>query len=422
LTIADKHAGKMVRCPSCNRAFAVPKPQAALTAPAAESDMDLEALAQIESSSGVLSKKELSRIKAAAALEEQARESDETLRTCPACQTQVRAEDAYADVLCSNCWQPIPAKVKGGRSAVILQTRRRKAAPEGPAAFYADLIFCLLYPLSAIGSMVTAAIVAVIAALIPAAVITGGLKLMQQQAVGTAEEYAKADLSGVTVLLLAVFGAEVFVFLAIALHLFLDVIRTTFTKNDRPPNLAWSPAQWGRSFVTCLLLAIYYALMTYLVAAITISGDLPRMLLDGRIREALSMGGTNLAIGVVLISLVVPMSLVGTALTSVSKGMNPVNVIHSIVRTHAHYVFLVLLLSVYGILFAAAFIAILFEWFLPSFDKMVKGSAEGDLAQVALSLVVWGVVMGFFYYGTYVLARLHGLFARAFQKQLMFAA
>jgi len=411
----------MVRCPSCNRAFAVPKPQAALNGPAADSDVDLETLAQIESSSDVLSKRDLSKITAAVSKKE--KEDHGKVRTCPACQKQVHVEDDYAEVLCSHCWQPIPAKVKGGRATVVLQTRKRRTAPmEGPGAFYSALIFCLLYPLSALGSMATAAVVAVVAALIPAAVITGGIRLMHQHTVGTAEEYAKQDLSGVTRLLLAVFAVEIFLFVAIALHLFLDVIRTTFTNNDRPPNLAWSPSQWGKSFLACLLLAAYYGVMTYLVATITVSGDVPKMLLSGQVRDLLSAGGTNLVIGLVLVSLVVPMSLVGIALTSVSRGMNPVNVIHSIIRTHAHYAFLVLLLSVYGILFATAFVGILLEWFLPQFEKMVKSSAEGDLAQVALSLVAWGVVMGFFFYGTYVLARLHGVFARAFQKQLKFTA
>lgn len=421
LTIADIHAGKVVRCPSCNRAFTVPKLQAALSS-ASDSDIDVESLAQIESSSGLLSKKELAKISAASAAREKAGKR-EHLRTCPNCQKQIHVDDPCAEVLCSQCWQPIPANVKGGRAFVVRASKKAgTGSGEGPAAFYGELISCLVYPLPAAGSITTAAAVAVVAALVPVAVITGATKLMHQYAVGTAEEFAKTDLSAVTVLLLAIFGLEVLLFAAIALHLFLDVIRTTFTRNDLPPNLAWAPSQWSRSFLASLLLAVYYALATYLAATITVGGNVLDMLLNGHVRDIPAAGGTNLAIGLVVISLVVPMCLVGMALTSPLRGMNPVNVIHSIIRTHAHYAFLLLLLSVYGILFASAFVGILFEWFLPRFAMMVRGSAEGDLVQVALALLVWGVVMGFFFYGTYVLARLHGIFARAFQKQLTFMA
>ncbi len=421
LTIADKHAGKVVRCPSCNRAFSVPKPQAAVNS-GAEPGVDLEGLAQLESSSGVLSKKELAKIGAAqAAGTEEVQEG--TLRICPNCQKQTPVDDPYADVLCSQCWQPIPARIKGGRAAITVERRRARArSTEGPAAFYSELTSCLTYPLPAAGSIVAAAVVAIVAALVPAAVITGGTKLMQEYGVGTAEELIRTDLSIVTVLLLSILGVEVLFFLAVALHLFLDVIRTTFTRTDRPPNLAWAPSQWSKSLAACLLLAAYYALMTYLVATITVGSDVLKMVISGHARDILPAGGTNLIIGAVLVTLAVPMSLVGISLTSVLRGMNPVQVIRSIARTHAHYAFLVLLLSVYVILFTMAFIGILFEWLLPLFEKMVKGSAEGDLVQVALALMVWGLVMGFFFYGTYVLARLHGVFARAFQGQLTFMA
>jgi hypothetical protein len=419
VTVADRYAGKAVRCPACNRAFAVPKLQAAIAGPDADSGPDLEDLAKLESSTEVLSQRELNKVRAKQPAKEGS-ESD-SVRVCPNCKKEVLGKDPYAEVLCSNCWQPIPALVKGGRStAAFAVARARRAAVEGPASFYAELVACLAYPLPALGSIITAGVVAVAAGLLPAAVITGAIKLMEQYAVGTVQGVAQGDLSPVTLILTAVFGAEVFFFSAVAIHLFLDVVRTTYIKNDRPPNLSWAPRQWGQSFLAYLLFVAYLVLMIYVLASLTVHGDLLKMLLSGHFKDAIASGGTGLLAGLVVICFAIPMSLIGIALTSALQGINPINVAQSIARTHVHYAFLVLLLSVYGIMFGAAFATILFDWFVPRFDQMVKGSAEGDLAQVALSLLTWGAVMGSFYYGTYVLARLHGLFARAFRESLAF--
>ena len=110
----------------------------------------------------------------------------------------------------------------------------------------------------------------------------------------------------------------------------------------------------------------------------------------------------------------------GISLGNIGQALNPVNVVKSVARTHVHYVFLVLILLVYGGMFSYAFAAILFEWFIPQIDLMVVGSIQGNLMNVAMPMLAWGTVMAFFFYGTYVLAQLHGLFARSFRKDLLF--
>jgi hypothetical protein len=110
----------------------------------------------------------------------------------------------------------------------------------------------------------------------------------------------------------------------------------------------------------------------------------------------------------------------GIGLGSISQGLNPSKVFRSIGLTHAHYVFLVMILCVYGALFGSAFSAVVFDWLRPKVDAMIAGSLEGNITQVALSLLAWGLTMGLFFYGTFVLARLHGLFARSFRKSLLF--
>ena len=63
---------------------------------------------------------------------------------------------------------------------------------------------------------------------------------------------------------------------------------------------------------------------------------------------------------------------------------------------------------------------LVFDWLLPQVTEMIKSAKAGNVGQVALSMLAWGVVMGVFFYGTYVVARLHGLFARTFRKNLFF--
>ncbi len=420
LSVPDKHAGKAVRCPACNCALQVPKLQAAIGGQVQDEDLDLGSFADIESQSAVLSRRELAR---ATAAENKKQQADPTIRVCPNCKKKVPVDDPYADLLCSHCWEPIPAMIKG-KTAPSAEMEQRLAAKrgQGPGGFYPELASCITYPIQAVGSLITAAIVAVAAGLVPVGVMTGATKLMAQSTVGTAGGVHQGDLSGTTLVLLGIFGAEIFIFSAVAMHAFLDVVRSTSIRNDRPPNLSWSPREWGSSFIAYLVLTCYYALMSYLVASIAVDRDIAECLLksSGDFKGLLASGGPGLVAGLVAVSSIIPMSLIGIALGSITQGLNPMNVLKSIGQTHAHYAFLVVLLSVYVVSFGAAFAAILFDWFLPQFDLMVAGSKEGDLVQVGLALLAWGVVMGFFFYGTYVLARLHGLFARAFRKDLQF--
>lgn len=415
LNVSDKLAGKGVRCPACRAAFRLPEAQAAVGGIDVDHDLDLEGLADVESQSSVLSKREIAR-----ALREQTdtKQEDETRRTCPNCQKSIIVQDPYAEVLCSQCWQTIPARIKGRAGEVVAPKSR--VTSKAVAGFYAGLVSCLTYPLPAIGSLLTAALIAFAGGLVPAAVMTGGVKLMEQSNVGTQEGVSGGDLSGVTSLLLAVFSIEMVFFSAVALHAFLDVVRATAIRTDRPPNLSWSPRDWGKSFFAYLAIAAYFAIAAYLVASICADGSVSEYLLRGRFKEMMASGGTGMIVGFVVISAVLPMALIGVSLASITSGLNPANILKSIGKTHGHYAFLLALLCVYGAMFVAAFSAILFDWFMPKFDAMVRGSTQGDLVEVALSLIAWGAVMGVFYYGTYVLARLHGLFARAFRKRLAF--
>lgn len=422
LNVPDKLAGKTIRCPSCNRAFTVPVAQAGSGADLDASRMDLEGLANLEKQSSGMSDADLGEVLAAEAQKKKsAPAAGPKMRACPNCGKEMRIDDPYVEILCSHCWNPIPALVQGSAATASFRGgKARRKSKEGSAGFYGDLANCVAYPVPALGSLLTAAGLAIAAGLLPVAAMTAMANIMQQGEVGTDRGVQKADLSNVQLILIGIFAAEVFFFTAIALHAFLDVIKTTTTGTDAPPNLSWSPSTWGKSFLGYLTLVAYAVVMTYVVLVLTVPDDPWVMIRTGRVVEMFKSGGTALVVGMVVISFGIPMNLLGFALGNIGQALNPVNVIKSIGRTHAHYVFLVVLLSVYGALFGAAFMAIVFDWLIPQIGKMRAGSAEGDLVQVALALLTWGAVMMFYFYGTYVLARMHGLFARSFRKDLFF--
>lgn len=420
LNVPDKLAGKTIRCPSCNRAFNVPKPKTGSGADLDASKVDLERLAGLEKQSSEMSDEDLQIAQASAAAEKESRQkTDPKVRACPNCGKEMRIDDPYVEILCSHCWNPIPALVKGSATTPRRTSRKSK---EGAAGFYGDLANCVAYPVSTLGSLLTASGIAVLAGLVPIGVMTALANLMQQGDVGTAQGVQKADLTGVQLVLIGIFAIEVFFFTAVAIHAFLDVIRTTTVGSDAPPNLSWSPSQWGKSFLGYVTLFVYAVIMGYVVLLLTVPEDPWNMIRTGQVVDMLKSGGTGLIVGLVIISIGIPMNLLGLALGNIAQAINPVNVLKSIGRTHAHYAFLVALVSVYGALFGSAFLAIVFDWLIPQVGKMRAGSAEGDLMQVALALLTWGAVMLFYFYGIYVLARMHGVFARSFRKDLAFGA
>ncbi len=416
LTVPDKYGGKAIRCPACNRAFSVPKATASTGRSLDTARMDLEGLASLERRSTELTPEELRESQSAIDLGIPAkRAASANMRTCPSCQKETKVEDLYAEVLCSHCWNPIPAMIKGE-----VWAPRKTAVSGGPSSFYAELATSVVYPIPALPSLLTAAAIAIGAGLVPVAVMTVLAHVMQLGDVGLPTGVQKPDLTGVQWILVGIFAAEVFFFTAVATHVFLDVIRATTIGDHAPPNLGWGIAHWGKSFFGYVVIAIYLSAMTALMVLLCIPGDPMEYLRKGEVIELIQQGGTPLLLGLLVISFGIPMNLLGLALANVAQALHPVRVLKSVAQTHVHYAFLVVLLTVYGLLFAGAFAAIVLEWLVPEVGKMGSSAAKGDLAQVAIALAVWGLVMAFYFYGLYVLARLHGVFARSFRKGLFF--
>ncbi len=414
LAIPDRYAGKTIRCPACNRGLKVPKPQ---TAVAGDTGLDLEGLAALETQTTQMSDEE--RVGAEEAVQAAAESGESLFRVCPHCNARVQTDDPGAEVLCSHCWKAIPAAV-GGELAGKQRTQRKTVSATGAGGFYSELASSVAYPVPALSSLLTAAGIAFLAALLPVVVMTAGAQLMEQGDVGTEKGVQQADFSGVQVMLITIFSAEIFFFAAVAAHAFFDVARTTGIGDDQAPKLSFSPNQWGKSFASYLVLAVYFALATYVVAMLTISDGFQDYLFKGDVKGLIAQGGTSFGVGMVIVTFFIPMNLLGISLGNIGEALNPANILKSFGKTHVHYVFLVLILAVYGGLFGFAFVSILFDWFIPKIEGMRTGSSEGKLLDVAMPLLAWGIVMAFFFYGTYVLARLHGLFVRSFRKGLYF--
>jgi hypothetical protein len=404
-----------VRCPACNRSFGVPKPKEST---GAAGGVDLASLAQLEAGTEQMEAKELAQVERELASKKAPQTgSDKTLRTCPNCNKQTKVKDQYIEVLCSHCFTPIPPPAVRADNA----GRQTSRAGAGVGGFYAELVPSFLYPLPALASLLTAAGIAVLAGLLPVLMISSMKYLMQQSAVGTAEELTqKTNLTVVQLILLGIFALEILFFSAVALHMFLDVIRSTSVGVHRAPNLVWSPTQWGGSIGAFLILTIYYSLALCLLVFLTTGKSMHYFATGGNLGDLLEMGGKWLLVGIVVITFGIPMNLVGMSIGSVFQAVSPARVLKSIAGTIAHYLFMVVLLSTFAIMFGSAFWALIHDWFVPQVEKMSSGSIEGNIVPVALGLLAWAGVMLLYFYGAYVLARLHGVFAKTFRKKLEF--
>ena len=417
LSIPDKFAGKAIRCPACNRAFNVPKPQVALSGPGGPA-VDLENLAALERGSSQMGEEELAGAQLANHAKVKAKPGE---RTCPQCGKITEVQDIYVETLCSHCWTPIPG-ISVGDGYDVGDTKLvgyKGSVGQGSVSFYDGLATAMAYPTQAIGSLLVAVLIAVGIILVPVALMTAVGQAAEQSGTGSAAGVQQADLSGVQMLLRGVFLVEILFFSAVGIHAFLDVIRTTAVGEEKPPTLSWHPSQWGKSLVGYFALLVYYFVMTWMVLFIATSGNAQMPESIEAAEQMVTDIATNFVIGMVIVSAIVPMNLIGLALGGVGQALNPVNVLKSIGKTHVHYLFLVILLCVYGTICVVAFMAML-GWFLPLADAMITGAGEGKLGLVSGGLLAWGLVMGFVFYAMYALGRLHGLFARTYRKKLLF--
>jgi hypothetical protein len=243
-----------------------------------------------------------------------------------------------------------------------------------------------------------------------------GIAFTVEQGRSGLTEQSPLYLSGVQKAFVGFVLLEVLFFLAVGVHAFLDVVRTTAIGTDRPPELVWNPSQWGNSILAYLALLAYYALFGVVALWVSGKGEFHFPTTIAELRDRLTPGVILVA---AFFTFVVPMHLIGIATSTIVRGLNPVNVGKSMAGTHVNYVFLFLLVAVYAVMFGMAFSGVV-GWFAGVLERTSVAAGAGNVVQAAAGLLSWGAVIGFGFYGIYFLGRLHGLFARTFRKQLAF--
>jgi hypothetical protein len=330
----------------------------------------------------------------------------------------VRIKDPFVDVLCSECWQTIPALKRGQASTNLpLDMMFGRARVTGANQFYAGLGDVFTYPFRATGSLFTAIVAAVASILIPVALATGLARTMEQSQVGTGQ-IERGELTGIQAGLMIFLGFQVLFFLLVGLHALVEAARATSVGTENAPDLVWNPTQWGESIFGLLAVLAVNGVAVSGTAWLTLRHAAPSL---ASLRELPpSQWNQPLLVIVVLgLALVFPMNLIALACGRLAHALNPVRIVKSILETHLHYVFLFLLFLLLSVFFASL-AGVVVNWFAAELVKLQQAAVAGNLIAVAGGLLSWGLVMGVGFYSAYLFGRVLGLFARAFEPRLHF--
>jgi hypothetical protein len=411
IVVPDEWAGKAVRCRGCNKVLRVPAISAA-----EPDDIDLEALGSPDPAA---EPDELATewpdFQAIQADDEAEQSEDGTRRTCPFCGKQLKVESPDIEVLCSNCWRSVPPvgkPVEEGKAHDALLPGAKGLGSESALGFYTGAVRAVVYPFAAAGSIVVAMIVAIGLILLPVGLMLLIVAVMKEEPV----HGARYRVDWLTPVLCGMFLLELLYFIGVAYYAFIDTVRNTLIGTERPPNVTWNITTVSQAFLGYLGLILYYAVPIFLILLIHGKG---RPFIPTSIEQLRPMLSTVNLLVLALLTLMVPMSLIGMASGKLLEGMNPVKVLTSIARTAGHYMFLFCLDCLYMALYVTAMVTLL-DWTGQMIVDVVRKGGEQSIASLALGLGLWGLLIGIGLYFAYVVGRLHGLFARAFHRQLAF--
>lgn len=411
IVVPDEWAGKAIRCKGCNKVLRVPSIE--IAEPEA---VNLDALGVSDSAA---EPDELATewpdFQAIGADQETDQPAETGARICPFCGKEIRVENLDIEVLCSNCWRSVPPA--GGKTGE--PSDREALLPgakgEGPitaSGFYTGAFRALFYPLAASGSILVAIIVAIGLILLPV-----GLTLLVAGAMKAEPVYGseyRVDWIGPA--LFGMFLVELLYFTGVAYYAFIDTIRNTLIGTEQPPNLTWNITAVSQAFLGYLALIFYYVALIVILILVNNRG---RLVIPTSAEDFTGLVTMGNLLFLALLTLMVPMSLVGMASGGVMEGMNPVKVIMSIARTAGHYTFLFCLDCLYIALYAAAMSALI-QWTGRIIVDLVRKGGDPSIASLSVGLLLWGFLIGVGLYFAYVMGRLHGLFARAFRDKLAF--
>lgn len=416
LQAPDDWGGKMVKCPGCKKAIKLPVTKVDVDGPSFE--LDVSTLSNMESAGETKAreqKKKLS-LKEAQALAAQAEQTpteesgqDPLIRTCPSCGEKVRSPDLYSEIMCKHCGAGIPGRSLEGADKARYHSDADRAGHY--VTFYAGFTGAVMYPLPALGSIAAAMGIALASIAVPLLAVLGFIMSAGLNPVN--ESAGETDYGWVGVFITIAFIVQGIYFGSVAYCILIDTIRSTTSGTEHPPDVSWNIVSLGAALVG-------YAALVFLYLAVTLglvyfaNGTFPMSLED---LAALTQP-FNLAV-LAIITLGVPMNMIGLSSTQALDGLNPARVAISIANTVGHYIFLFLISVLFLGIYAAIMSAVL-GWAGPKILTTAKEGLGAGFVNMLMGLVAWAVVIGVGFYFAYSLGRILGLFTRTYRKQLKF--
>ncbi len=434
LKVPDDWAGRTARCPHCKSPFSVPEP-APSTAPASTEPgvVDLKALADMVPEERTPAPPDVDappprradRGKRRPAAEQPKKrpavvkgEDGKLYRICPACGHQVKTEDLYMDLFCSNCGQTIPATTKvdeielpkgqtliGGHGQDINRT----------VGFYDGLVLAFGYPIGALESILMGTGVAIGVIVVPMAVIMGLVAVMKMEPV-EGDKFSVGSWPGM--MMGGMLLIQLIYCAGVGFYALIDSIRSTNSGAEKPPQLVFNLATVAGGMVNYIGFVAFYGLLTVLGIRLLGNwlGQMPTTL--DKLQGVMGMG---VYVYLAVLTFFMPITIIGLATGKGLQGLNPMRMVRSIAGTAPHYVFLYCIVLVYAGLVGIALTQTL-AYTGQSIADVYRKGIEQSAGSMAIGVVFWGLLMAGGFYGQYVLGRILGLFARQYQYKLAYTS
>jgi hypothetical protein len=444
LKVPDGWAGRTARCPHCKDPFSVPgkastaaatrepEPPAAPDEPGA---VNLQALAGLvpEERAPVpveldappprrrsgwfkpkppkeVAKKQPNVVKGA---------DGKTYRICPHCGRQVRTDDLYMDLFCSNCGKTIPAttavdEINLPRGQALLGGRGKDV--DHTVSFYDGLLPAFGYPAGALESILMGTAVAIGVIVLPMAVIMGLVAVMKMEPVD-GDKFTVGNWPGM--MMGGMLLVQLIYCAGVGFYALIDSIRSTTSGAEKPPALTFNLMTVAGGLLSYAGFVICYSLLLVLGIKMfgNYQGDLPKTI-DG-LKEVLN---TSWMYGyLAVLTFFMPITIIGLASGQGLQGLNPMRAVRSIAASGFHYFFLYCIVLVYAGLAGVA-LAQTLAYTGQSIADVYRKGIEQSAGSMAIGVVFWGLLMMGGFYGQYVLGRILGLFAREFKYKMAYSS
>lgn len=446
LKVPDDWAGRTARCPNCKKPFSVPadasaapaarKPAEKSTPPEEPGAVDLQALADLvpEERAPVPAavdvppptRRRSSWFKSKPPKQEAKQQPSvvkgpdgKTYRICPHCGRQVRTDDLYMDLFCSNCGKTIPATTAvdeinlpkgqtllGGRGTDVDRT----------VSFYDGLLLAFGYPAGALESILMGTAVAIGVIVIPMAVIMGLVAIMKMEPV-EGDRFSVGNWPGM--MMGGMLLIQLIYCAGVGFYALIDSIRSTNSGAERPPALTFNLMTVAGGLLSYIGFIVFYGLLVILGVKVfgNYEGAFPRTI-DG-IKTAVSNSWMYGYLAV--LTFFMPITIIGLAIGRGLQGFNPMRAVRSIAATGFHYFFLYCIVLIYAGLVGVALTQTL-AYTGQSIADVYRKGIEQSAGNMAIGVVFWGLLMMGGFYGQYVLGRILGLFAREFKWKMAYSS